>query len=627
MNQEKGTAEKEALRNASVWKTLLRILVYLKDYRLQLVLALLMAVVTAVASVGGTYLLRSVINDAIVPLIGSEAPDFAPLIRILTRMGAIYLTGIAASYFSGLIMVYVSSGMLLRLRIDMFSKIESLPIGYFDSRTHGEIMSHFTNDAQTMREMVGNSLPNLINSLISIIGGVAMMIVLSWKLFLLVLLQMGFIFLVVRIVGGRGQKYYRAQQKDLAAVNGYAEEYIEGQKVVKVFSHESEVKKQFDVLSQNLFDSGSESQSFSLMVMPILANASYVHYALTAMVGAVLTIHGMMDIGTIGSFLQYTRNFTMPINNISQQLNAIFAAVAGAERVFSLLDERPEVDDGETELVEAPADDPAMRDAVSGMAWRTVRDGKPTLVPFRGDVRFHDVTFSYVPGEPILKNVSLYAKPGQKIAFVGSTGAGKTTVINLITRFYDVDSGMITIDGIDIREIRKNSLRSSLGMVLQDTHLFTGTVMENIRYGRLNATEEEILQAAKDANAHEFIMALPEGYDTKIGERGLNLSGGQRQRIAIARAILKDPRILILDEATSALDTESEKVVQAALDRLMVGRTSFVIAHRLSTVFGADQIYVVEGGHIHEHGTHEALLAAGGLYSNLYRIQFSKASS
>lgn len=622
MNQEKGTAEKEALRNASVWKTLLRILVYLKDYRLQLVLALLMAVVTAVASVGGTYLLRSVINDAIVPLIGSESPDFAPLIRILTRMGAIYLMGIATSYFSGLIMVYVSSGMLLRLRIDMFSKVESLPIGYFDSRTHGEIMSHFTNDAQTMREMVGNSLPNLINSLISIIGVVAMMIVLSWKLFLLVLIQVGFIFLVVRIVGGRGQKYYRAQQTDLAAVNGYAEEYIEGQKVVKVFSHEAEVKKQFDVLSRDLFDSGSESQSFSLMVMPILANASYVHYALTAMAGAVLTIHGMMDIGTIGSFLQYTRNFTMPINNISQQLNAIFAAVAGAERIFSLLDERPEIDDGGVELVEAPADDPAMSEAVGGMAWRTVRDGKLALIPFRGDVRFHDVTFSYVPGEPILKNVSLYAKPGQKIAFVGSTGAGKTTVINLITRFYDVDSGMITIDGIDIREIRKDSLRSSLGMVLQDTHLFTGTVMENIRYGRLAATDAEVIAAAKAANADSFIRHLPDGYQTMIVNDGMNLSQGQRQLLAIARAAVADPPILILDEATSSIDTRTEMLISRAMDRLMENRTVFVIAHRLSTVRNSNAIIVLEHGEIIERGDHQALIDSRGRY---YRLSTGQA--
>lgn len=604
-----------------------RILSYLKDYRWHLVLAFVMAIVSSLSTVIATYMLRDIINNTILPIVHAENPDLSPLILSLVKMGLIYAVGIFGSYVAALAMVYVSSGMLLRMRIDMFSKIESLPLNFFDGRTHGEIMSYFSNDAQTMREMIGNSLPTLISSSITLIGIVVMMIVLSWQLFLLVIGYVVFILLVLSFFGGRSRKFYKAQQEDLAAVNGHAEEYIEGQKVVKVFTHEAETNARFEELSENLFKSATESQSFALMIMPILGNGSYIHYALTAMLGAVLAIQGTLDIGTIGSFLQYTRNFTMPINNISQQLNSIFSALAGAERIFALLDEALEIDEGTIELVELR--DEKEREALKGgnlivgcKAWRSVKDGETTFTPFLGDVRFHDVTFSYIAGKPILKNVSLYAKPGQKIAFVGSTGAGKTTVINLITRFYDVDSGSITIDGFDLRDIRKDSLRSALGMVLQDTHLFTGTVMDNIRYGRLDATDRDCIAAAKAANAHSFIRHLPDGYQTMIVNDGANLSQGQRQLLAIARAAVADPAVLILDEATSSIDTRTEMLISQAMDHLMENRTVFVIAHRLSTVRNSNAIIVLEHGEIIERGDHDALIDAKGRY---YRLATGQA--
>lgn len=604
-----------------------RILSYLKDYRWHLVLAFVMAIVSSLSTVIATYMLRGIINNTILPIVHAENPDLSPLILSLVKMGLIYAVGIFGSYVAALAMVYVSSGMLLRMRIDMFSKIESLPLNFFDGRTHGEIMSYFSNDAQTMREMIGNSLPTLISSSITLIGIVVMMIVLSWQLFLLVIGYVVFILFVLSFFGGRSRKFYKAQQEDLAAVNGHAEEYIEGQKVVKVFTHEAETNARFEELSENLFKSATESQSFALMIMPILGNGSYIHYALTAMLGAVLAIQGTLDIGTIGSFLQYTRNFTMPINNISQQLNSIFSALAGAERIFALLDEAPEIDEGTIELVELR--DEKEREALKGgnlivgcKAWRSVKDGETTFTPFLGDVRFHDVTFSYIAGKPILKNVSLYAKPGQKIAFVGSTGAGKTTVINLITRFYDVDSGSITIDGFDLRDIRKDSLRSALGMVLQDTHLFTGTVMDNIRYGRLDATDRDCIAAAKAANAHSFIRHLPDGYQTMIVNDGANLSQGQRQLLAIARAAVADPAVLILDEATSSIDTRTEMLISQAMDHLMENRTVFVIAHRLSTVRNSNAIIVLEHGEIIERGDHDALIDAKGRY---YRLATGQA--
>lgn len=625
MSQSAGYSGKKSTVSPIV--TFGRILSYLKDYRWHLVLAFVMAIVSSLSTVIATYMLRGIINNTILPIVHAENPDLSPLILSLVKMGLIYAVGIFGSYVAALAMVYVSSGMLLRMRIDMFSKIESLPLNFFDGRTHGEIMSYFSNDAQTMREMIGNSLPTLISSSITLIGIVVMMIVLSWQLFLLVIGYVVFILLVLSFFGGRSRKFYKAQQEDLAAVNGHAEEYIEGQKVVKVFTHEAETNARFEELSENLFKSATESQSFALMIMPILGNGSYIHYALTAMLGAVLAIQGTLDIGTIGSFLQYTRNFTMPINNISQQLNSIFSALAGAERIFALLDEAPEIDEGTIELVELR--DEKEREALKGgnlivgcKAWRSVKDGETTFTPFLGDVRFHDVTFSYIAGKPILKNVSLYAKPGQKIAFVGSTGAGKTTVINLITRFYDVDSGSITIDGFDLRDIRKDSLRSALGMVLQDTHLFTGTVMDNIRYGRLDATDRDCIAAAKAANAHSFIRHLPDGYQTMIVNDGANLSQGQRQLLAIARAAVADPAVLILDEATSSIDTRTEMLISQAMDHLMENRTVFVIAHRLSTVRNSNAIIVLEHGEIIERGDHDALIDAKGRY---YRLATGQA--
>lgn len=621
MNRGGRMMRNSGYKPASPLKTLVRILAYLKDFRAHLALVFLLTIVSSLSTVYGTYMIKSVVNDYVVPLIGQENPDLAPLMMTLGKMIAVYLTGVVAAYLSSRTMVTVSSGMLRRMRIDMFSKIESLPLRYFDTRTHGEIMSHFTNDAQTMREMVGNALPNLVMGITSLTGVSVMMLKLSWQLSILVGFQLLFIFAVLKYVGGHGRKFFRAQQADLAAVNGFAEEYIEGQKVVKVFSHEPAVKDEFAVLCRNLFNSASEAQSFALMVMPILGNGAFVHYALTAMLGAVLVIKGVLDIGTIGAFLQYTRNFTQPINNVSQQLNTVYSALAGAERIFKLLDEEPEVDEGTVELIDLDEKTaclcPTDKNRVGNKAWKIVKDGVVSYTPMCGDVRFHDVTFSYTPDKTILKNVSLYAKPGQKIAFIGSTGAGKTTIINLITRFYDVDSGMITFDGIPLNEIRKDSLRSALGMVLQETHLFSGTVMENIRYGRLDASDEDVLEAARIANADSFIRHLPEGYQTMIVNDGANLSQGQRQLLAIARAAVADPPVLILDEATSSIDTRTEMLIGRGMDTLMEGRTVFVIAHRLSTVRNSNAIIVLEHGEIVERGDHDDLIAQQGRYYSL----------
>ncbi len=512
------------------------------------------------------------------------------------------------------------------MRIKVFEHVQNLPISYFDTHTHGEIMSHFTNDAETLREMISNSLPNLISSAISITGVVVAMILLSWQLFILVILQLGLIFLTIRVMGKRSASYFIKQQRELAALNGYIEEMIEGQKVVKVFTHEKQVKETFNEQSTNLFEVAFRANMFSLIVIPILGSFSYIHYALTAGVGAVMAIRGMIDIGTIGAFLQYTRTFTRPINMASQQINSILSALAGAERIFALLDEPVEVDEGDVTLVNVrdfESDSFIECDEPTGCwAWKLGENGVPRYKKLLGDVRFEDVSFSYVPGVPVLKNVSLYAKPGQKIALVGSTGAGKTTIVNLLTRFYDVNEGVITYDGIDIRQIRKDDLRRSLSMVLQDVHLFTGTVMENIRYGNLDATDRQIEAAADVANAAFFITHLPEGYQTVLIGDGANLSQGQRQLLAISRAAVKNPPVLILDEATSSIDTRTEALIEKGMDKLMEERTVFVIAHRLSTVRNANAILVMEHGEIIERGDHEGLLAQKGRYYQLYTGMF-----
>ncbi len=614
----------------NVKKTVSRIFSMMSDYKIHIGIVLLLSLVTSATSVIGTYLLRPVINDYILPLVGQESPDMSGLAGILLKMGGLYLVGMLSTYLSSRLMVIVSSGTLRKIRVSMFEHIQNLPVKYFDTRTHGEIMSHFTNDADTLREMISNSIPNLVSSAITLTGVIIMMIILSWQLFLLVIVQVFLIMLVLRTIGGRSSTYFKKQQQALSDLNGYIEEMIEGQKVVKVFNHEQNIKEVFNDKSKNLFDVASRASLYSLIIMPILGSLSYIHYALTAAVGTILAIRGVLDIGTIGAFLQYTRTFTQPINQMSQQISSILSALAGAERIFNLIDEPIEEDEGTIRLVNVEKSGNGNLvecDCQTGRwAWKIEdTDGSIRYQELRGDMRFNNVTFAYEPGHPVLKNISLYAKPGQKIAFVGSTGAGKTTITNLINRFYDISEGTITYDGIDIMDIRKDDLRNSLSMVLQDTHLFTGTVMENIRYSKLDATDEEVIQASKLANADFFITHLPEGYQTVLTGDGANLSQGQRQLLAIARAAVKDPPILILDEATSSIDTRTESLIEKGMDHLMEGRTVFVIAHRLSTVRNSNAILVLENGEIIERGDHDTLLAQRGRYFQLYTGMFDLA--
>ncbi len=616
-------------------KTLFRILHYLEEYRFQLVLVALLVVVSSGAGVVGTYFLKPIIDNYIAPWIGNANPDLSGLLHIIILLAAIYAAGALCTYAYNRIMVNIAANSLYKMRMDMFTHMQTLPIRYFDSRTHGEIMSRYTNDIDTLRNMMSQSVPQLISSGITVVGVFIMMLVLSVPLTILVVLMMLTIFGVIKLVGGKSALYYRNQQKAIGAVNGYIEEMIEGQKVVKVFCHEEESKQRFDVINGALCDAASKANTFASILMPIMNNLSYIHYALTAIIGATLTIltgqreMGIfaLGLGALVSFLQYTRSFAQPITQVSQQFNVILNALAGAERIFALLDEKPEVDDGYVTLVnvkekpDGTFEETAQR--TGHWAWKHPHhDGTLTYVPLRGAVTFEDVEFGYEPGKVVLNGISLYAEPGQKIAFVGSTGAGKTTITNLINRFYDVPDGKIRYDGININKIKKADLRRSLSMVLQDTHLFTGTVMENIRYGRLDATDEEVIAAAKLANAHWFISHLPDGYDTMLTGDGANLSQGQRQLLAIARAAVADPPVLILDEATSSIDTRTEALIEKGMDQLMEGRTVFVIAHRLSTVRNSHAIMVLEHGEIIERGSHEELIAKKGRYYQLYTGMF-----
>ena len=615
--------------------TLLRILSYLSPYKWQLVVVALGVMVSSGAGVAGTYFLKPIVDDYIVPLIGQQNPNFSGLFRIVLLLAIIYIAGAACTYIYNRIMVNVAAGSLYRMRMDMFTHMQKLPIRYFDTRTHGEIMSRYTNDIDTLRNMMSQSVPQLISSAVTVIGVFIMMLILSIPLTILVVLMMLTIFWVIKKVGGKSSMYYRSQQSAIGVVNGYIEEMIEGQRVVKVFCHEEESKKNFDVINEDLCTASTRANTFASILMPIMNNLSYVHYALTAVIGASLAIlSGQRDLGffSLGlgaliSFLQYTRSFAQPITQVSQQFNVILNALAGAERIFALLDEEPEVDDGYVTLVDAVIDeDGTVHEAdhhTGRWAWKHPHgDGTLTYTPVRGAVEFENVEFGYEPDKVVLHGISLYAKPGQKIAFVGSTGAGKTTITNLINRFYDVPDGKIRYDGININKIKKADLRRSLSMVLQDTHLFTGTVMDNIRYGNLQATDEEVIAAAKLANADWFIRHLPQGYDTVLSGDGANLSQGQRQLLAIARAAVADPPVLILDEATSSIDTRTEALIEKGMDRLMEGRTVFVIAHRLSTVRNSHAIMVLEHGVIIERGSHEQLIAQHGKYYQLYTGMF-----
>lgn len=603
--------------------TFRRILKYFKPYRGQLVLVLIGLLASVAANIAGTYMLAPIINVYIIPWIGNENPDFTGLIGQLAVMAAVYTIGILGTFMYNRLMINVSTGTLLKLRLEMFTKMQTLPISYFDGRTHGEIMSTYTNDTDVMREMISQGLPSFISSAVRIVGVFTMMIVLNPILTGIAILMLVIMMLITKTIAGRSGRFFKARQDSVGKVNGYIEEMIEGQKVVKVFCHEQAVNSCFDELNETLRKNTAAASTLASIMGPIMNNLSHVTYAIIAASGGLLGVAGIIDIGTLGAFLQYTRSFSMPVAEISQQANNVLSALAGAERIFALLDEKAEEDEGDIVMVNARVNEKGELEECSERteiwAWK-----KPTgeLIRVRGDVRFEDVTFSYDGKVDVLKNVSLYAKPGQKIAFVGSTGAGKTTITNLINRFYDIQSGRITYDGIPIRQIKKASLRGSLGMVLQDTHLFTGTVRENIRYGRLDATDEEIVSAAKLANAHYFISHLPEGYDTVLTADGANLSQGQRQLIAIARAAVADPPVLILDEATSSIDTRTESLIEKGMDSLMKDRTVFVIAHRLSTVRNSDAIMVLEHGEIIERGNHDELIKQQGKYYQLYMGMF-----
>ncbi|MBR2361427.1 MAG: ABC transporter ATP-binding protein [Spirochaetaceae bacterium] len=616
-----------------VKKTIRRLLSYIGEKRLLLVPVVICVLLSSGASIAGTYLLKPALNLYIIPLIGQENPDLSAFLFLLLIMAAIYLLGVVANYVNSRLMLTISTGTLLKIRKEMFRHMESLPLRYFDSRTHGETMSLYTNDTDTLRDMLSQSIPQLLSSLITVVGVFTMMVILSPILTLLVVLMIGVMFLCIATVGKRSAKAFRDQQKNLSAVNGYIEEMIEGQRVVKVFCHERESKEAFAQLNQSLRESSARANSLANILMPMMGNLSHINYALTAMAGALMVISGWLDIGTIASFLQYTRSFSMPITQMSQQFNGILNALAGAERIFAMLDQEPESDQGSYVLVNAVESSPAASadgkphlveafTRTGTWAWRNTDDPDAPLIPLRGEVIFKDVSFGYEPEKTVLHDINLVAKPGQKVALVGSTGSGKTTITNLLTRFYDIEEGSITYDGIPLKSIRKADLRRSLGMVLQDTHLFTGSVSDNIRFGNPEASQVQVESAARLANADSFIHHLEQGYDTRLTADGGSISQGQRQLLSIARAAAANPPVLILDEATSSVDTRTETLIQRGMDKLMEGRTVFVIAHRLSTIRNADLILVLEQGRIIERGNHQQLIDQRGRYYQLYTGMF-----
>ena len=602
--------------------TFLRILSYMKKYKWQYIIVIICVIISSIATIAGQLFLKSLIDDYITPLIGVENPVFTGLIHFLELMGSVYLLGVIASFAYNRIMIRVSQGILKTIRDDMFNHMEMLPISYFDQNLHGDIMSKYTNDTDTLRQMISQSIIGLLASSITLIITFASMLILNIPLTFIVVLGIILMVLLTKKIMEKSRKYFKKQQKSLGELNGYIEEMISGQKVIKVFTHEEESKEEFDKLNEELFFNSSTANALGNVMGPVTHNIGNLIYVVIAFIGGIFAIkYSNLTLGGVAAFLTLTRSFTNPIMQITSQFNSIIMALSGAERIFALIDEKPEENNGKVRLVFAKEENGDLKESetYTGL-WAWKQNDK--LIPLKGDVRLKDVRFSYVEGKEVIHDISLYAKPGQKIAFVGSTGAGKTTITNLLNRFYDVDSGTITYDGIDIKDINKKDLRRSLGMVLQDTNLFDGTIMENIRYGKKYATDEECIEAAKLANAHDFIEMLPEGYNTRITGNGANLSQGQRQLLSIARCAVANPPAMILDEATSSIDTRTEKIVQDGMDKLMQGRTVFVIAHRLSTIQNAKAIMVMEQGKIIERGNHEELMALKGRYYELYTGKF-----